>query len=298
MPTATKTFEKTEKQRSAISILASDAIHVMLYGGSRCVAGDTVLDGHTESISALAERGDPVEVITSHGTQMADAPFLKGTAALLEITTADGRSVKVTPDHRFWNGRRWVRAETMTVGACVAVRLSEQNLQMSNSEPFQLENDGDGLRSTERARGYPGSCSLCLRQRDGLPQTGLAFSLAFCALQSYGLARIRVRRLFSKLGLNIRKDRQLRHGKVHSLVCQMLCRPSSMDGSPSTNPACGSLDHAFLQTYVSSLGQHRKKQKARLRSFLSRLTSAVSRNSCYQSCLISDETPKDTPYRS
>ena len=50
----TKTFEKTEKQRSAISILASNAIHVMLYGGSR--SGKTFILLYAMVVRALKHK--------------------------------------------------------------------------------------------------------------------------------------------------------------------------------------------------------------------------------------------------
>jgi len=50
----TKTFEKTDKQRSAISILASDAIHVMLYGGSR--SGKTFILLYAMVVRALKHK--------------------------------------------------------------------------------------------------------------------------------------------------------------------------------------------------------------------------------------------------
>ena len=75
----------TDKQTEANELLAGDATHVMLFGGSRCVSEDTVLDGHSVTIAEQARKGMPVEVKTSRGFQMAEAPFLKGVCKLIEV---------------------------------------------------------------------------------------------------------------------------------------------------------------------------------------------------------------------
>lgn len=109
-------------------------MHSLLYGGSRCVAGDTVLDGHTATIADLALIGSPVVVVTSHGLQMAEAPFRKGECELLKIVTDTGRAISVTPDHRFWDGLKWIKAQDLEVGASLAcrVRPCEQSLPASS----------------------------------------------------------------------------------------------------------------------------------------------------------------------
>jgi len=105
-------FSLTNKQMKAQEVLASEARHCLLYGGSRCVAGDTVLDGDGRTFEELAAIGQPVVVQTSHGKQLVDAPFLKGSTALLEFDLDNGRSVTVTPDHLFWDGRKWKGDQT------------------------------------------------------------------------------------------------------------------------------------------------------------------------------------------
>lgn len=114
-------FNFTEKQEAALDLLSSEAQHTLLAGGSRCVAGDTLLDGHTQTIKELAELGLQVRVMTSHGSQLADAPFKKGSCALLKFTFASGHAIEVTPDHRFWDGKAWVKAETLKPGDALAV---------------------------------------------------------------------------------------------------------------------------------------------------------------------------------
>lgn len=100
-------IKHTPKQEDALRVLGSDARHILLRGGARCVAGDTVLDGHSRTIAELARDGLPVIVRTSWGEQLAEAPFLKGWAELYRVCLSDGREVTVTSDHRFWTDRGW-----------------------------------------------------------------------------------------------------------------------------------------------------------------------------------------------
>lgn len=48
------TFTLTAKQQEAQKLLSGPATHLLLAGGSRCVSGDTVLDGHDAPIVLLA----------------------------------------------------------------------------------------------------------------------------------------------------------------------------------------------------------------------------------------------------
>lgn len=129
------TFSLTPKQERATEILASDATHSMLWGGARCVSGDTVLDGHVKPISVLAQEGLPVVVRTTHGWQMAEAPFRKGRCSMLEFRLASGRSVTVTPDHRFWDGCRWKKAEEFSSKDEIAVLPSGSSARFWRHAP-------------------------------------------------------------------------------------------------------------------------------------------------------------------
>lgn len=116
------TFHLTQRQGQQAQLMASDATHIMGYGGSRCLSGDAVLDGHTRTIAELAAAGEPVCVLTSHGWQMAEAPFRKGAAEMLTFELSNGRSVTVTSDHRFWTGAEWKKADEFSEGDAIAVR--------------------------------------------------------------------------------------------------------------------------------------------------------------------------------
>lgn len=158
-------FQPTDKQLELRDRLASDVRHTLVYGGSRCVSGDTVLDGHERTIAELADIGKPVMVYTSHGIQVAECPYLKGFADLLRIEV-DGRVVSVTSDHRFWDGVEWVRAEDLSVGDEIAVCGSVSFSSFENSfgdlselhqlmaDDFALLIDGGELCDTPDAGGY------------------------------------------------------------------------------------------------------------------------------------------------
>jgi hypothetical protein len=129
-------FKLTQQQNKAMQALVSDAQHIAVGGGSRCVSGETVLDGHYRTIQELSEIGEPIPVMTSHGIRVVDAPFKKGEDRLLKITTESGRSIEVTTDHRFWDGSQWIHAEDVKVNSLLACQLSEQNLPRSSSVSY------------------------------------------------------------------------------------------------------------------------------------------------------------------
>lgn len=113
-------FSLTEKQSQVAQTLIGPETHHLIYGGSRCVSADTVLDGCDLPIGALAALGEPVRVLTSWGYQMAEPPFKKGRCRMVTVTLASGRSITVTPDHRFWNGETWIETRTISVGSVIA----------------------------------------------------------------------------------------------------------------------------------------------------------------------------------
>jgi len=66
-----------------------------------CVAGETVLDGHSKTIAELAEAGEPITVMTTHGPRLSSAPWLNGYGEVFTVTTSTGRSIRATASHRF-----------------------------------------------------------------------------------------------------------------------------------------------------------------------------------------------------
>jgi hypothetical protein len=155
-----------------------------LYGGTRCVAGDTLLDGHSKTIAELAEIGEPVQVLTSRGVEMAEAPFKKGFAKLITFRTASGRSITVTPDHRFFTGERWAPASSFRVGDLVAISvspLSAPSRPESTSEHTPRGSLEDGRHLTRTVQGSPGRCSGHLHLCGELLLRGLASFRAYRA---------------------------------------------------------------------------------------------------------------------
>jgi hypothetical protein len=179
----------TEKQQAAQKVLGGTATHCMLFGGSRCVSGDTVLDGQSMTIADLAAIGAPVEVMTSHGRQMAESPFMKGYERLYRVTLADGRSVKVTGGHRFWNGVKWVQTKDLLAGANLAVRGTSAQTPLASSSECVLSAFRAGVRRlTDKARDCLGGYCGYSRQGDAQPLHGPVGDLVCRALSFDGLA--------------------------------------------------------------------------------------------------------------
>lgn len=135
------TFHLTQRQGQQAQLMASDATHIMGYGGSRCLSGDAVLDGHSKTIADLAGIGEPVRVFTTHGWQWAEAPFRKGEAEMLRFRLWNGREVTVTSDHRFWNGAEWQRADAFSEGDAIAVRRQSTRAASKFAGPQSADND-------------------------------------------------------------------------------------------------------------------------------------------------------------
>lgn len=174
------TFELTSKQKEANEVLAGIATHEMLFGGSRCVAGDTILDGQVKTIKQLAEAGNPVEVVTSWGKQLAEAPYKKGSAAMLKVTVESGATITVTPDHRFFDGSKWIKAEELSLGDL----LSVQNPLESSSELFQLEFLSSVQHLKNILLGYLDDCLSRHHLSDGQLHSCKVFYQVYCASQS------------------------------------------------------------------------------------------------------------------
>jgi len=176
-------FELTEKQTEAMKTLASNATYLMLFGGSRCVAADTIIDGQTKTIKQLALEGKPVRVLTSRGEQWAEVPFLKGTSRMTTFELESGKSVTVTDDHRFWDGFQWIKAKDCLVGSSLAVRLCEKNPLQSNQEFFLSRFREDVRRLKKRLSNCRDGYSLCHRQYDQQPHQGVGSDPIYRALQ-------------------------------------------------------------------------------------------------------------------
>jgi len=127
---AVEPFELHDKQKEALNLLKEHPswTDYLLIGGSRCVAGDTVLGGAEETFAALCERGETVSCTTSEGWRTAEAPYEVGFGSLIQLVTESGKTIRVTQAHRFWTGSSWVCCEDLHVGSLVAVRKDRQTV--------------------------------------------------------------------------------------------------------------------------------------------------------------------------
>lgn len=230
-------FSWTAKQLEAQNVLAGDATHILLEGGSRCVAGSTILDGQIKTIKELAEIGYPVTVLTSRGWREAEAPFRKGVCRLLRFQMESGKTVEVTPDHRFWNGNQWVRAENFCAGSYVAALSSETSPLASNLAPFP-SGFLSGVRSLMRKLvDFQASCFLCFRRCDPLPHQAEAFDQACHASQFCGQGHSQRGRIHScHVSQSPVLDSHVQCPQKHVAGCtqsgQALSLPSSLGDSP------------------------------------------------------------------
>lgn len=242
-------FDLTPRQKEVRAIFATGAKFFLVYGGSRCVSGDTILDGHTKTIAQLAHEGRRIKVMTSHGWQEVDAPFRKGETDLLRIETDCGKSVEVTPDHRFWDGLAWVAAKDLAIGDALAVaRLSAAFPRASNSErnPSMFRK---GVRRWMRK--LPNSqdrYSIYHHQCDERPRHLAERGLAYRASLHDALERIPDYLRAAARGLGIHADHQPKPALVHSQTDLSFSHQPTMGGFPWTDRRGGLTARAVAQT--------------------------------------------------
>lgn len=222
------TFRLTSRQEEAQQVLGGPHTHCMLYGGGRCIGANTVIDGQEQTIKRLAEAGLPVVVQTTRGPMLADAPFLKGRAALLRFVLESGESVEVTADHRFWNGDQWIKAHRLRVGDVLAVQ-SFPCPPVSSSAFCQQGLSEDALHSTGTLAGLPERCSVYSHQCDPLPRLEEVGVQAPCASLCDVSAHTRCDVLSPMLGLDNRTGHERAPGAIHSLSDHTSSRRSKMD---------------------------------------------------------------------
>jgi len=119
-----------------------------------CVSGDTVLDGHTETIENLALVGKPIKVLTTHGVRQASAPWMSGISRMYVVKTNRGKSLRVTSSHQFWTPEGWRQLSDISIGQrilCIGQGQSRGDVQ-------------DGQPLTETQKGYQGNCCKYPRQ--------------------------------------------------------------------------------------------------------------------------------------
>jgi phage terminase large subunit len=252
----------TDKQKEGLALLSSDAQHVMLLGGSRCVSGDTILDGQDKDIKTLSEIGQPIDVITSFGIQKAEAPFKKGRCKMLTVVLEDGFSITVTPDHRFWNGKKWVYAKDLMLGSQIACSFQvfayDKNRQASNSAFSLSEFLLSVPRLREKLLNYQGDCSANHHLYGQQLRQLVAAFLACYASQLYAQGHSHLGHSEYLHGLNIHDH----HLSAPELICsrngQTCNLHSMMDDFPLSYQHAGFLDTFFGQIYELFQGQLEK----------------------------------------
>ena len=246
-------FSWTEKQKEALGLLSGPAKHVMLYGGSRCVAGDTVLDGQDKDIKTLAEIGQPVDVLTSFGVQKAEPPFKKGRCKMLTVVLEDGTSITVTPDHRFWDGMQWVYAKDLKADSVIACSLGvpscEQSLQVSSSVFSLLEFLSSVPHLKKKLLDCQGGCSLDHHQYGQQLRNLVAAFLAYYASQLYVLEHSHLGRCEYLRGLNIHNHHFWPLESIYNQSGQRCIPLSMMDDFPLSYQQVGLPTSFFGQIY-------------------------------------------------
>lgn len=133
--------------------------HLNLKAYFDCVAGETVLDGHSKTIAELAEAGEPITVMTTHGPRLSSAPWLNGYGDVFTVMTSTGRIIRATASHRFWTRQGWTRLDAMTIG----------HELLCTAQGPSLDGEPNALPLTKIPSGSAESCCKCHRRCDGLP---------------------------------------------------------------------------------------------------------------------------------
>lgn len=103
-------------------------------GPNACVAGETRIwnpvTGESPTIRELHERGEAPVVMTLHGPEQADAPFVKGVDDLYEVTLSDGSRFNATSEHRVLTPSGYVHVGSLAIGSHLfgyALNLRDSN---------------------------------------------------------------------------------------------------------------------------------------------------------------------------
>jgi hypothetical protein len=134
----------------------------ILLGELGCLHGDTpIFDpiaGTTLTVAVRCLRREPFHVwaLGPHGPVIAAAmlPVKYAAVQMLRVTMDNGRSVTVTPAHRFWNGEEWIPASRV----CELLHEAAPVLLASSSDSVLSARAQGGSRWTRTAPDSPGDC--------------------------------------------------------------------------------------------------------------------------------------------
>lgn len=183
VPTARKLYTaQAHAVRGILAVLRhrGDVRAPILIGEIGCLRGDTMIhDPVTDTSLTVVERyrrAEPFHVwaLSPQGTPVVAAampPVKYPVTQMVKVTLDDGSFVVVTPAHRFWDGKGWIKASEVAL-----------QLRQPGSETFHLPTSSvDGLRVRARdasrwSRTTPGSLGGCLHDRcsrgERLPSEG------------------------------------------------------------------------------------------------------------------------------
>jgi replicative DNA helicase len=106
-----------------------------------CVTGDTVVclaDGRRVPIRQLVGTAPRVVAMSEDEkliTAQAECVFSKGRKPILCVTLASGRTIRVTPRHRLYGARGWVRAGELAIGDRLAIARQLPEAENAESWP-------------------------------------------------------------------------------------------------------------------------------------------------------------------
>jgi len=115
--TPTKTKPPKASFRGAnLAAIRSTAPQLVLAGPAECVHGDTVLEGTGKTIRWFRQQKVQPIVQTLNGPKLAGVPFIKGRAAMFEVTTEDGNKFKATAKHLILTPGGFCFVESLKIG--------------------------------------------------------------------------------------------------------------------------------------------------------------------------------------
>lgn len=161
--------------KRAATIAAAGGHNFLMIGPPGCLAGDVPIhdpvDGTTLTVKERFDRGEQFHVEAwdeSTGetvTAIAMPPVEYEPETILEFYLSNGERIRVTPQHRFWNGGRWI----------LAAELFEM-LQIfgvyhlpKNSSAFLSTHSEDALHCSRKAEGSRFDCRLSRHSCDAQP---------------------------------------------------------------------------------------------------------------------------------
>lgn len=233
-------------RRDLEELFSGNYQEVVFTGAIGCLRGDTPihdpLSGTTITVRERWERGVAFHVwaLSSDGPTIAraEAPIQYPVAPMRRVVFADGSHIVVTPNHKFWDGRAWITAASVS-----------EHLRVSGPFPLVSSVGTDlstraqgGPRWTQTAPGSRGGCPQGLHFDGVRPPSGTVASPAYPP---------------SPDGVRARTRGRLRSGVPagvggHNRSCPLHALPARRGFSPRTDPSVAS--HPLVRVSPRLLG--------------------------------------------